>query len=177
MDFVTTTEHSGPDVARLIDTHSAMLYRLCRNLTYSKEDAEDLFQETWCDVLRKPQKLQDAKSPQSFLCQAALYLWKSEKRKYARRKRIAPVESHDLEIPSEQNLEQDLLQQTEKELVQRLVEDLPEKFRIPLVLHYTLEMDIAEIAKTLGLPTGTVKSRLFYARKEIEKGWKKHENA
>jgi len=33
----------GNDVACLIDAHSTMLYRFCRKLTYSKEDAEDLF--------------------------------------------------------------------------------------------------------------------------------------
>ena len=162
------------EIAYFIDTYSTMLYRFCRSLTYSIESAEDLFQDTWFHLLRKPEKLQTASSPQSFLCQAALFLWKSEQRKYARRKRIAPEAPLDTAIDSGQNLEENLLRQTEREFVQDLVENLPEHLRLPLVLYYTLEMDIAEIAKALDLPSGTVKSRLYYARQEIKKGWLEH---
>ncbi|MCL2299694.1 MAG: hypothetical protein FWC27_06055, partial [Firmicutes bacterium] len=82
VDFAT-------DAARLIDAHGTMLYRFCRKLAFSKEDAEDLFQDTWLRVLRSPDRLLRADSPQSFLCAATLSLWKSQQRKYARRSRIA----------------------------------------------------------------------------------------
>ena len=169
--------HDRPDVACLIDMHSTMLYQFCRKMAYSKEDAEDLFQETWLRVLRNPYKLQQVGSPQSFLCATALSLWKSQQRKYARRRRIAPEQPLEFPVDSGQDLEESLIRHAEQEFVQALIDQLPEKFRIPLIMHYTLELDIAEISKALHLPPGTVKSRLFYARKEIEKGWKKHENA
>ena len=179
MDLVTRPDfvplHGEADMACLIDTHSTMLYRFCRGLTYSKEDAEDIFQETWLFLLRKPEKLQRANNPQSFLCQTALYLWKSRQRKYARRKRLAPETPIDFTMDSGQNVEEDLLRQAEKKFVQQLVETLPDKYRIPLILFYNVEMDIAEIAKTLDLPPGTVKSRLFSARQEIKKGWLKYD--
>ncbi|MCL2828842.1 MAG: RNA polymerase sigma factor [Oscillospiraceae bacterium] len=174
MDLATaidfTPAQDKADIPCLIDTYSTMLYRFCRSLTYSKEDAEDLFQETWIFALRKPQKLQMAKSPQSFLCQTALSLWKSQQRKYARRKRIAPEVPLEFAIDSGENLEEALLRRTETEFVRNLVTQLPEKFRVPLILYYTLEMGVADIAKTLHLPPGTVKSRLFSARQEIKKG-------
>jgi len=50
------------------------------------------------------------------------------------------------------------------------VEALPEKFKIPVILYYTIEMNVSDIALTLKLPAGTVKSRLFKARKLIKKG-------
>lgn len=173
-DFVRT--HDKTDIACLIEAHSTALYRFCRSMTYSKEEAEDLFQETWISALQKPEKLQAAESPLSFLCRIALYLWKSRQRKYARRKRLAPEISVDLAMDSGQNVEGDVLRQVEKEFVQSLVGDLPERYRIPLILFYNAEMSITEIAKTLGLPAGTVKSRLFCARQEIKKGWQKYEN-
>ena len=179
MDFAATAFvplEDRTDITCLIDAHSAMLYRFCRSLAYSKEDAEDLFQETWFSILQKPQKLQTASSPRSFLCRAALYLWKSKQRKHARRNRLAPETPIEFAMDSGQSLEEDFLRQTEKELVQSLVAQLPEKYRIPLILFYSLEMDIVEIAKTLALPPGTVKSRLFHARQEIKKGWEKHES-
>ena len=173
MDFIPTQDRA--DISSFIDTYGTMLYRFCRKLTYSKEDAEDLFQETWYRVLQKPKKLRLAEHPQSYLCAAALYLWKSQQRKFARRKRLAPETPLDFALDSGQNLEGDLLRQAERRLVQDLVDQLPDKFRIPLLLYYNMEMDIAEMANILDLPPGTVKSRLYYARQEIKKGLLKHE--
>ena len=172
----TAPAHDGTDVARLIDAHSTMLYRFCRKLAYSKEDAEDLFQETWLRVLRTPQKLLQAGSPPSFLCGTAVSLWKSQQRKYARRSRIAPEQPLEFPADSAESLEDSLMRRAEQEFVQALVDQLPEKFRIPLILHYTLELDVAEISKALHLPPGTVKSRLFYARQEMKRGWQTNEN-
>ena len=175
MELTKTVNDNQPDVASLIDAHSTMLYRFYRSLTYTKEDAEDLFQETWITVLRNPNILQEAAIAKSILCKSTLYLWKSRQRKYARRNRIAPEQPLDFEIADNQSLEEEYLGKAEKELVQSLVNELPEKFRTPLVLYYTLEMSVAEIAKTLEISPGTVKSRLFYARQEIKKGWLEHE--
>ena len=170
MDFAT-------DAARLIDAHGTMLYRFCRKLAFSKEDAEDLFQDTWLRVLRSPDRLLRADSPQSFLCAATLSLWKSQQRKYARRSRIAPEQPlDDFLADSGETLEESLIRRAEQESMQALVDQLPEKFRTPLILRYTLEMDIADISKALHLPPGTVKSRLYYARQELKKGWQTDEN-
>lgn len=156
------------DITQLMHAHGTSLYRFCRSLTYQKEDAEDLFQETWLLAFRKMEKIKSSKNMQSFLCQVAVYLWKSEKRKWARRNRIAPKTSLDAHLPSGEDLEQNMLNQAQSEFVQALVAKLPDKFRIPLLLHYSLEMELKEIANTLKLPVGTVKSRLFYARKKIK---------
>ena len=179
MSFAATMTipiHNDMDIKGLIDTHSTMLYRFCRSVTYSKEDAEDLFQETWVLIMQKPLKMEMAKSPQSILCREALSLWKSKQRKYARRKRLAPEAPIDYEPDSGQNIETEYLQKAEKEFVQNLIDKLPDKTRIPLILYYNVEMDIAEIAKTMEVPEGTIKSRLFKARQEIKKGVEKYEN-
>ena len=102
-----------------------------------------------------------------------MFIWKSWKRKYARRNRLAPVEPLDeanSNIASQVNIEDDFTSQEEIQTVRKLVENLPEKYKIPIILYYTIEMNVADIALTLKLPAGTVKSRLFNARKIIEKG-------
>jgi len=176
--YTVPMKNNKPDITNLIDEHSTMLYRFCRSITYSKEDAEDLFQETWVLIMQKPIKIDIATNPQSVLCREALFLWKSKQRKYARRKRIAPetlLETEITDIKSGQNVEAEFLQKEEKEFVQKLVDKLHPKFRIPIILYYNLDMDITEIAKTLNLPPGTVKSRLFSARQTIRKGVDKFE--
>jgi len=170
------SEQNKTDICFLIDEYSTALYRFCRGITYSKDDADDLFQDTWESIIRKPFKIDMVKNPRSILCAEALYLWKSKQRKYARRKRIAPEEVLDYEMDSGLNLEDDYLSKAEKDYVNRVVGKLPDKYRIPLILYYNLEMNLVEIGKTLDLPTGTVKSRLFTARSKVKKGLDKNEN-
>jgi RNA polymerase sigma-70 factor (ECF subfamily) len=156
--------------AQLADKYGNSVYKFCRSLAYSKEDADDLFQETFLKVFEQPDRLNASNSPRSFLFSTALYIWKSWKRKYARRGRIAPATQLDESLESDINIENDFIANEEIKTTRKLVGELPEKFKIPVILYYSMEMSVSEIAKTLGLPDGTVKSRLFKARKIIEKG-------
>lgn len=158
------------DMAGLVEEHGDAVYRFCRSLTYSKEDAEDLFQETFLRALEHPGRITASDNPRGFLLSTSLYLWKSWKRRYARRKRLAPMEPLDESVESGVSLEDSYMEQEENRLVRRLVEELPEKFKIPTILYYTLELKIPEIAQTMRLPAGTIKSRLYQARKLVEKG-------
>lgn len=172
MDILLKTNQSTPHYAfaDLVDMYSSPVYKFCRSLTYSKEDADDLFQETFLSAFEQLPKLSASDDPQGFLFSTALYQWKSWKRKYARRNRIAPVEPLNETVSSDVSMEDGFILQEETRMVKGLVEVLPEKFKIPIILYYTVEMSVTDIALTLKLPIGTVKSRLFKARKLIEKG-------
>lgn len=154
----------------LVEEYSNAVYKFCRSLTYSKEDAEDLFQETYLKAFEQMHKISISDNPQGFLFSTAIFIWKSWKRKYARRSRLAKTKLLEDADRNETCLEDSILVQEETRMVQNLVEGLPEKYRIPIILYYTVEMNVAEIAAALKLPAGTVKSRLFKARKLIEKG-------
>ena len=53
-------------------------------------------------------------------------------------------------------------------MVQAAVASLDTKLKLPLYMYYTVDMPIEDIAKALKTPKGTVKSRLFKARKSIK---------
>jgi RNA polymerase sigma-70 factor (ECF subfamily) len=152
-----------------VDLYSDSVYRFCRSLTYSKEDADDLFQETFIKALEQLPKICASGNPQGFLFSTALYLWKSWKRKYARRRRLAPEEPLNDAVAGGADMEDDIMARDEIRIVRELVDDLPDKFRIPVLLYYTSEMSIADIASLLAIPAGTVKSRLHKARKILKK--------
>ena len=68
------------------------------------------------------------------------------------------------------------LTREELERVRAAAAALPEKYRLPLALYYGMEMKVNDIARTLGLPVGTVKRRLHTARALVEKGLAENEN-
>ena len=66
-----------------------------------------------------------------------------------------------------------LLERAEQhELLWRLVDALPDEKRAVVHLVYESEMELRDVASTLGVPEGTVKSRLHYAMKRLAREWK-----
>lgn len=68
-----------------------------------------------------------------------------------------------------ESIETELLRAEERRYVQRAVDGLPEKYRMVVLLYYMEELPVAQIADLLHIPPGTVKSRLYQARKLLRK--------
>ncbi|MCL2059851.1 MAG: RNA polymerase sigma factor [Oscillospiraceae bacterium] len=173
IDSMATAIQPRLSETQIVDDYGGSVYRFCRSLTYTVDDAEDLYQDTFLNAFTQMKKVERAKNPQGFLLSTAAFLWKSQRRKYARRNRLAPETGIDAYTNigiAGGNVEDGLLTSEERDVVRSLVDDLPEKLKLPIVLYYTNEMRIAEIASILKLPAGTVMSRLYKACKLIEKG-------
>lgn len=63
-------------------------------------------------------------------------------------------------------------QAEQRQILQRLVADLPEEKREVFEMVHGEELGLGEVAKRLAIPEGTVKSRLFHARKRLADGWR-----
>ena len=157
--------------AQLVSKYSDSVYRFCLSLVYRREDADDLFQDTYLHAFTKIDKINESGNPQAFLLATAASLWKSQKRKFARRNRIAPQAQWDDACDSDaEGLEEQVLAIEETLMVRRLVSVLPDKMRIPIIMYYVAGMTVADIAEALKLPAGTIKSRLSRARGIIKEG-------
>ena len=152
----------------LIENHGDGLYKFCLKLTYSKADADDLFSETILKVLQKPDKILKTEYPERLLLRMASYLFKSSQRKYARRRRLVPVVPLDEKVVDTVDVQTAVISNDVWQKLNELVDELPEKFRLPLIFYYTLEMSVSEIAKTLKIPDGTVMSRLKRGRERLK---------
>jgi len=158
------------EFADLVDIYGDSVYKFCRSLAYSKEEAEDLYQETFLTALEKSPKGKEIRNPQGYLFSVTMFLWKSWKRKHARRNRLAPIRPFDENLMFDHDMEYAFITKEENRVVRAVVDGLPDKFKIPILMHYSVGMGLGDIAAALNLPSGTVKSRLFKARKLIEKG-------
>ena len=73
-------------------------------------------------------------------------------------------ETAEKDLRQESSVEEELLKKELREQVKKAVEELDEKYRLPVYLYYTLQLPVGQIGKIMKLPQGTVKSRLHKAR-------------
>ncbi len=153
-----------------IDEYGKDVYTFCSQITGNREEAEDLYQDTFLKAVELKGKIDYNNNPRSYLVSVALRIWKNRRRKFAWRKRIAEICAfteeavQDEVLGEEESVEQTVLKNELEEQVRKAVDDLPEKFRIPVYLYYTLQLSVEEIANVMEIPQGTVKSRLHKAR-------------
>lgn len=164
---------NATEVERCIDEFGTDIYRFCLKLCVDKADAEDLYQQTFLKALETEWTLDWEKNPKALFFSLAHNLWKSDRRKQARRSAIAPCSNFDEEtesvLHSTENIEEGYLQKDLIIEVRRIIQTLPEKFQVPLILFYLSDCPIEQIAAIIKKPPGTVKSRLFKGRNLIKK--------
>lgn len=161
------------ELEKCIELYGKDIYAFCRQLTYSQQEAEELYQDTFLKAMELLQKIDAAENPKSYLLSIALRLWKNHKKKYACRKRIADMESlseekQEIEESNGYSLEEEIIAMEQAAEVQRAVQQLDDKYRLPIYLHYMEGLPIKEIARILKIPQGTVKSRLYQARESLK---------
>jgi RNA polymerase sigma-70 factor, ECF subfamily len=144
-----------------------LAYRVAQGVLRNAADAEDVAQEALLRAYQKFDRLRDVTRFRAWLVRItfrlALDRWRSAKRRGLREAEWALPERHPAP-PSTEELAASSVFQSHLE---KALEELPERFRLVLLLAaiegYTLE----EVAEILGIPLGTVKSRLFFARKAL----------
>ncbi len=149
------------------------IYSFCMFLTKNKQEAEELYQDTFLKATEKMEEIEYHNNPKSYLISIALRLWKNKNRKTVWRQRIAGIEvvgdfSEALFDASGSSPEETVIQKEILQIVREAVATLEKKYRIPIYLHYTVGLSVEEISTVLKIPQGTVKTRLFQARKQLK---------
>lgn len=161
------------ELEQCISKYDKDIYSFCMHLTLNKEKAEDLYQDTFLEAMKKIRVIEYEKNPKSYLLSIALRLWKNQTRKAAWRNRILPQTGQEDAMEQYGTWEEDvavkILWEDEKRILWKAIHKLPDQFRIPILLYYMEECSLQEISKILSIPQGTVKSRLYHGRKHLEK--------
>ena len=160
-------------VEQLLGSYGPEIYRYCRRLAGSGPDGEDLYQQTFLRMLELDLTADESRSPRALLYSVATGLWHNEARKRRRRAAIARPVELDGEAPPPlaggEEPEAAALAEAERAALAAAVERLPDKYRAAVLLVYGAELPLAEAARALKLPQGTVKSRLHKARLLLKK--------
>ncbi|MFC3769372.1 RNA polymerase sigma factor [Paenibacillus sp. GCM10012303] len=162
------------ELSDLIKEHGKAIYGFCYKLAGNQADTDDLYQETFLKAMEMRHKMDVNQNPKAFLISIAIRLRKNKRRKFAWRQRIAPTaglnEAVDQACGSEDRVtpEQAVLSDELRQMIQAAADRLDDKLKIPIYMYYTADMSVDEIASALKIPSGTVKSRLYHARKAMK---------
>ena len=152
-----------------IRQYGKRLYGLCRTLCASPQDAEDLYQETWLKALAHLEQYDPAREFEPWLTRICVNTYRSTLRRLVRSpvwNRFSSNEEKDAALASAP-AEAEMGEETYADLHQA-IDRLPDKLRTAVILFYFRDMDVASAAQVLGIPPGTLKSRLNHARKRLK---------
>jgi RNA polymerase sigma-70 factor (ECF subfamily) len=162
VDRRRTTAHPL-DPARL-GQHLDRLYRAAWALCGSREDAEDLVQETYARVLSRPRLLQNDDEA-GYLVRALRNTFLNRKRAQSSRLRAGPLPD-ELDLVADPRAPEPQAALEAGELYAAVAALAPE-FRDVLVAVDVAGLSYAETARALRIPEGTVMSRLYRARRQV----------
>ena len=161
------------EIEHIVYDYGGDIYRFCRYLTSNNDMADELYQETFLKATELSKKLNRSENVKSFLMGIAANIWKNHVKKNARRNEILPQVDYEENIKNVQDSKGDILDAfVENEVLNNVryaIDNLSEKQRVVVILHYCEELTTEEISKILHIPKGTVLSRLAKARKIIKK--------
>lgn len=132
------------------------LFRVCWAQLASAHDREDAIQETMVRAWHKRGQLRQTEYLQTWLIRILLNVCHDMQR---RNRRIVPVEEAPFFCFPQDGQDADL---------REVLRALPEKFRMPIVLHYIEGYPIRQVAQMLRIPEGTVKTRLTRGKQQLK---------
>lgn len=145
--------------AVLVERHKAVVYSLARHMLHDASDAEDAAQEAFIRAYSSLKSFRRESSFRSWLCQITnrLCIDKLRTRKYEQG-RVALDEIAEPASPEPAEAF------VASEQVRMALDRLPDNWRAVLIMRHMEELSYEEIAVSLGLPLGTVKTHLHRAR-------------
>ena len=161
------------DFEKLVTAYEKNVYNIALKMVGDPDDAADMTQETFIKAYRALSGFRGDSKFSSWLYRIASNVCLDFLRSRSRHPQVSlsAVDEDDratFELPDmRQNPEEQLMKKLGMEAVRRGLEQLPEQQRQILVLRELGGLSYAELAQTLGLEEGTVKSRIFRARKRL----------
>ena len=149
---------------RLADS-SRLAFRVAFSVLRQREDAEDVAQEAFAKAYRSFNQLRDRTRFRAWLVRMT---WRMAlDRQRSNRRRLARELPVEVEAGCETTADM-VVARERAEHLWKAIENLPEKLRLVVVLAGIEGHDMREVGALLEVPEGTVKSRMFLARKQLK---------
>ena len=155
-------------IERLVQTHQRDVYRLALSILDDPDDADDATQEVFLSALRGLDSFRADASFTTWLFRITVNVCRSRLQRFKRRAMLKQILQSLFHMRGDQTQpESEAVQNEADTALWQAVHALDEKHRIPIVLRYYHELPVTDIAEMLGVPVGTVHSRLNHARERL----------
>lgn len=155
-----------PCWSELVEQHADNVYRLAYRLSGNQHDAEDLTQETFMRVFRSLKNYRPG-TFEGWLHRITTNLFLDMVRHRSTIRMEALPEDYDRVEGTSPNTEQHYEMHNLDPALEKALDQLPPDFRVAVVLCDVLGMSYGEIATTLGVKMGTVRSRIHRSRAQL----------
>jgi RNA polymerase sigma-70 factor (ECF subfamily) len=162
--LVTVDEDLAREFESRLTESSTLAFRVAYSVLRRRQDAEDVAQEAFAKAYQRFSQLRDRERFRAWLVRMTWRLAIDRLRSDRRRATREVV----YERPPEQSAEEIVAARDRAARLWDAIDALPDKLRVALVLAGIEGHDLAEVAKLLSVPLGTVKSRLFIARQRLK---------
>lgn len=148
-------------IEELITQHYAAVYRVAYRLTGSAQDAEDLTQQAFLDAQHHLPSLRDPSRAKSWVCAIVRNHFRQGLRQAEPRAVAIDAVAEPAAAEVAEPIDQDVLQNA--------LNSLSDEYRTVLVLYYFENLNYSQISAELGLPVGTVMSRLSRGKQQLRR--------
>jgi len=166
MEARSASPDADPRLVGLVAEHHSFVWRVLRRFGLGPSDADDGAQQVFIVLSRRLADVEPSKA-RAFLFRTAMHVASKAHRTLRRRPEEAHAECPEEEDPGP-SADELVERRRARELLDRILADMPEDLRAVIVLFEIEELTMSEIADALDLPPGTVASRLRRARTELE---------
>jgi RNA polymerase sigma factor (sigma-70 family) len=156
-----------PAFDELIERWSEPVWKYVRRLTNTDDAADEIVQDVWLRVLRGINRLRDGSKLRAWLFGIARRALMDRLREQYAAPDLSDIDVTGLPAPTDNDAAEDI--EADLAAVQQELARLPMVEREVLTLFYLQELSLGEVAEVLGVPVGTVKSRLFRARRLLRR--------
>ena len=153
-----------------------LAFRVARGVLRNTADAEDVAQEALLRAYQSFDRLRDRNRFRAWLVRISFRLALDRLRSAKRREQRDTLWAKPAHQPAPITAEDVAASNQFQAHLDRALEELPEKLRLVLLLSAMDGYTIEEIASMMGVPLGTVKSRIFIARKKLAEKLRCHAN-
>ena len=152
---------------RLATEHARFLYRVAWSILRHAEDAEDCVQEAMLKLYRG-ESWRQMTNERAYLASA---VWRMALDRRSARKPAGEEEAELQLVDFRPTPESAAEEEDERGLLREFIAELPEELRDTLRLSALEELNSREIGELMGVPEGTVRTRLMRARAELQTRW------
>ena len=146
------------DFRSIYDSYSTYVRRTLYWLV-PRDQLDDLTQEVFVRTWQRRHQFEGQSEIKTWIYKITLNIARDFHRRQNRQKR----QQDHIPLPDAATMPEDPL----RDIIEAAINQLPEKHKLVFILFYKQELTVEEIAKAAGIRTGTVKSRLFKARKDF----------